>query len=605
MNTFFRYMKTVLTAFPIFVVVVLSGWGGGGGGGAAAPAVSTIISGTAAAGAPVIGYVSVRDSSTNTQPVKTNIPIQANGGYSVDVAGLKAPYAFQAIGTVGGKTVSLYSAATSSDVGNTINITPFTDLIIRNVAAGVVDTYINNGSFASLTAAQLDAKRVALTTLLTPALTAMGVSGSIDLLRSAFNANGTGLDRFMDAVQVSTTPTTATITNILDAANTLVITTATGTPTGTLSTVGLAPSATPLDGIMASMNAFSSFFATGLPSPTDPNLLALFTSTSFLDDGKGVSAFLTDITTQQKIVGLKFTNVVIDSINTVSGVAQVHFAPIAGSGINLSRDQVGGAVGMQMVKNATTGAWQFDGNQRIAHVRVRAAAYQNVCASGTCGTPGTTYQTGLMLVFDNKGQKAIGSVVITGNGLPAGGVTLTPAVGQTYFGISTANPNFPCTGTGCSGNNNWQMLDADIAKVLPNSSYTIAVYSNANPAVLLATYTEVVPVAPVLNTAVAGLAYPSLSGLKNIAGKTAATLPLTWGMPAALFGNLINVYAYQMAGNTTTATANIVSDLSFQNASSGTATLALTAPASGTWTGGSYWIAGWDLYGGVVSTSYQ
>ncbi|MGB8518415.1 MAG: hypothetical protein WCD45_11085, partial [Gallionella sp.] len=181
MNSLFRRFQLSLSLFAVFFVALLTGCGGGGGGTAATtplPAASTIISGTAAAGAPVIGFVSVRDSSTNAQPVKTNIPIQANGNYSVDVTGLKAPYAFLASGTVGGKTVSLYSAATSADVGGTINITPFTDLIIRNVAGTAVDTYLNSPAFSTLTTAQLDAKRVALTTQLTPALTAMGVSSS-------------------------------------------------------------------------------------------------------------------------------------------------------------------------------------------------------------------------------------------------------------------------------------------------------------------------------------------------------------------------------------------------------------------------------------------
>ena len=217
-------MKLMLIAFPLLLAVHLSGCSSGGGGGGSPPVSAVKITGTAAAGAPVVGYVSVRDSSANPQPVKTNLPIEANGNYSVDVTGLTPPYAFLASGTVGGKTISLYSAATSADEGKTINITPFTDLIIRNIAASAVDTYLTNpANMANLTTAQLDAKRVTLTNQLAPALQAMGVDSSIDLLRATFNADSTGLDRFMDVVKVSTTATTATITNILDAANTLVI----------------------------------------------------------------------------------------------------------------------------------------------------------------------------------------------------------------------------------------------------------------------------------------------------------------------------------------------------------------------------------------------
>ena len=179
-------MKTIkFILVTLFSIAVAACGGGGGGGGNPAP-TSTVIIGTAAAGAPIIGYVSVRDSSANPQPVRNNIPIAANGNYSVDVAGLTAPYAFLASGTVGGRSVTLYSAATAADVGGTINITPFTDLMIRNIAASAIDTYINNGGIAGLTAAQLDAQRVTLTAQLAPALTAMGLSGSIDLLRATF-----------------------------------------------------------------------------------------------------------------------------------------------------------------------------------------------------------------------------------------------------------------------------------------------------------------------------------------------------------------------------------------------------------------------------------
>ena len=95
--------KRYFTLWFLLTALVLTGCnGGGGGGGSSTSSTAVLISGTAAAGAPVVGYVAVRDSSTNPQPVRTNIPIEANGNYSVDVTGLTPPYAFLASGTVGG-----------------------------------------------------------------------------------------------------------------------------------------------------------------------------------------------------------------------------------------------------------------------------------------------------------------------------------------------------------------------------------------------------------------------------------------------------------------------------------------------------------------------
>ena len=212
-----RHAKSLAGMFLILVTTLLAACGGGGGGTdtvAAAPA-STIITGTVAAGAPVVGFVSVRDASTNPQPVKTNIPIAADGKYTVDVNGLTPPFAFLASGEVGGKRVQMYSAATQADIGGTINITPFTDLIVRNVAGTVagtlVDAFLASGKLASLTAAQVDAERVKLTALLSPVMQAAGLATSIDLMRASFNADGTGLDRFMDMVKVDTSVPTAVL----------------------------------------------------------------------------------------------------------------------------------------------------------------------------------------------------------------------------------------------------------------------------------------------------------------------------------------------------------------------------------------------------------
>lgn len=597
MNSFFVHMKAILPAFSIFFAVFLFGCGGGSSS-PSTPTVSTIIKGTAAAGAPVVGYVSVRDSSTNTQPVRTNIPIEANGNYSVDVSGLTAPFALLASGTVGGRSVSLYSAATSADVGGTINITPFTDLIIRNIAATAVDTYLATpGGMASLTTAELDAQRVALTAQLAPALTAMGLSGSIDLLRATFNADSTGLDRFMDVVKVdTTTPGAVTITNIMDAANTLIIDTTNGTATGTIGTANLASSGTPLDGILLTFNTFSGKFATSLPSAADPDLLDLFSST-FMEDGQSSSAFLTELTTDNSFVGLEFTHVVLDSIDAAGTTAQVHFTPVFAGGKNME-----GAVSWQMKKDTATGIWQADGNQRIAHVNVAAVTEKITCnpAAATCNTA-TSHRTGLHFEINNDAMQTIGSAVVTGPSLPAGGVTLTAQVNQTWFNITTTNPNCDAFGGGqlpvC--NNNWLMTDTEIGAVPPNSVYTVKLYDNSATPVLLGTYTEVVPVAPMLNTALAAFVFPSISGMVDLAGMGAATLTPSWSVPAGLSVTYLDVYVWQGAA------LNQSVEVNNMTLSSGTASLDFIAPPTGTWSGGGYTISARDQYGREVTTRYQ
>jgi hypothetical protein len=549
----------------------------------------------------VVGTVAVYDSSGNPQPVKPSIPIEANGHYSVDVSGLKAPFAFLASGTVGGRPVSLYSAATKADEGGTINITPFTDLIIRNIAGGAVDAYINNRAYTSITPTQLDDQRKALTNQLIAALEAMELPRSIDFLRDTFNANGAGLDRFMDVVKVSTTPTTATITNILDAAHALEIDTRTGVPISPpLGIANLSPSATPHELIVQTFNNFSNLFASQLPKSDDPKLVALFSST-FLDGGESRSVFLTEITTDPALIGLKFS-IVVDSVNDVAGTAQVHLTPRTAAGECLADDVVGCSFSWQMVK--VGGVWQADGDRRIAYVRVHTDARRDICnnvVNSNCSPTNTTYTSGLNLDVDNRGLRPIGSAVVTGPGLPAQGVTLISQANQTW--LSIVNP------TQCPDcrDNRYVMTDTDIAKVLPNSTYTVQLYDNAAPPVLLATYTEVVPVAPVLNTALPTLPYPSItSGMQNLAGITNATLTLSWTIPPGLKGGGISVNVNQPGPTPGSGPSlNIRVDFNGGTVPSGTSTLVLTAPPTGAWVNGGYDINSYDQHGGEVSTQYR
>jgi hypothetical protein len=595
MNGLTRLTKLLAGAFATVLVLGISACGGGGGGGGgdpgSPPSSAVLISGTAAAGAPIVGYVSVRDSSANPQPVRTGIPIDAAGHFTVDVTGLTPPYAFLASGTVGGRSLTLYSAATSADEGKTINITPFTDLMIRNIAASAVDNYIDNGGLTGLTAAELDAARVTLTQQLAPALLAMGLSDSIDLLRATFNADSTGLDRFMDVVKVSTTPTTATITNIMDAANTLIIDTTNGTTTGSLGTGGLAPSGTDVDLIVQTLNTFANQFATGLPTPAA--LVPLFADT-YLDGGIGRDAFLTDITTDPGLIGLRVTGIVVDALDTAAGTAVVHFVPVFAGNLIMA-DKPGGSVVWHMRKIG--GEWKVNGDQRIAYVYVHASANRLACnpANPVCSMS-PQYGTGLNLTVGDEGMIGIASALVTGPGLPASGVRLVAQAASTDFDVSTSNP--VCGGT-CPRPDVWFMSDTDIGNIPPNSFYEIALYDNANT--LLATYSVLLPMPPVLNSQLATLPFPTLSGLVNLAGVGGTILTPSWSVPS---GTRPAEVAVRLDNTPNFDRVYVEDDLSFTAALSGTSTLVVRAPSSGTWTGGWYSIGAYDQYAGERFAAY-
>lgn len=331
---------------------------------------------------------------------------------------------------------------------------------------------------------------------------------------------------------------------------------------------------------------------------------ALFGS-NFLDDGEDVSAFLTDIMTQANAIGLKISNLVVDSVDTTAGTAQVHFTPVNPAGVMLAVGETNSTV-LWQVKRNPSGVWQIVGSQRIAYVRVRTQTRQDICPAGSTNcSPTGIRTTGLDLHIENQGLKSIGSAVVTGPGLPAPqGVTLTAQPNSTFFTF----PN-PSLCQGCTSEF-FTMTDLQIAIVTPNSTYTVQLFDLSGTPISGATYTEVVPVPPVLNSALPTLAFPSITNRQSLASITAVTLIPGWQIPSGLFGDTLSVFMFQAGPfGQNLQNLNVRADL-FTNgtATSGTSTLDITAPqnpAGGSWTNGSYFINAFDQYGGSVSTSYQ
>ena len=88
-----------------------------------------------------------------------------------------------------------------------------------------------------------------------------------------------------------------------------------------------------------------------------------------------------------------------------------------------------------------------------------------------------------------------------------------------------------------------------------------------------------------------------------MAGFASGTLTPSWTIPAGLWGDVVSVNLYQTG--TPPANLFVMGSLDSKTATSGTSTLVVTAPATGSWTNGNYWINAWDQYSGRVNTNYQ
>jgi hypothetical protein len=181
---------------------MLSGCSGGGG------LSSQVVSGTAAAGAPLGGQVSLKDSST-TPLIRTTV-IGSDGSFAIDVTHLKAPFILEATGNAAGSNYKLHSFAGGT---GTANINPLSDVIVAS-AAGVDDAskvYDNPDSVTlNKISSNLQATTTTLLSRLQPLLQQYNAQNT-DPITSRYITNHLGLDEMFDNVTITVTNGTISI----------------------------------------------------------------------------------------------------------------------------------------------------------------------------------------------------------------------------------------------------------------------------------------------------------------------------------------------------------------------------------------------------------
>lgn len=517
-------------------VITLSGCGGGGSpssSGGDPPVETASFTGTAAAGLPLVGTVTVKDATGATKTVT----IGDNGSYTVDVTGMTAPFVFRAEGTAGGSTYKLHSGATSADVNGNINITPLTDLVIANVAGQLAANYFDSGSFSSLTPAEITAETNALRDKLLPALQAMGVEASIDLLRTQFTPLSSALDKALDVISVSVDPDTniATITNLVtnqqiqDAIQTKA---AQEEPAAPLSGTGMDTAADDITAVRQAVTALASPFATGLPSAgaieaqlhggTGSANAADATQMPFRFNDKNATQWANMIASDSTLVGMSFTDITIHKIDYTSTDSLANIFPRAYVGFTL-KDQNGKV--MDRVKNVqmakgSDGVWRLRGDGRrmdIGGWTHMVKSYYN--SQAACFGTGVEFEISDFNPNNNGGT--ISYVVVDGPGLPNGGLRYEPTDGGTW-GITNVSNQMgnrwyvmasSCFGgAGAAG-----MSDAAIAAIPDKAQYTITAF-RADDSVATAgspaspiSYKETIPLRPLTLSEAQAASFPVIS----------------------------------------------------------------------------------------------
>ncbi len=364
---------------PLILVtsIALASCGGSSDSGSGGTTASKTISGTAAAGAAIVGTVTVKGALGNTQSAL----IEADGTYDVDVTGLTAPYRLRAQGTVGGKTYKLHSYAEDADVGGTVNITPFTDLIVANAAQTIAENFFDSNVDTSLDPVEVEAQEEALQSKLQEVFDALGLGTAIDLLNDSFSADHTGLDAALDiiSIEVDSATNIATITNLVE--NTTitddVLDDSDNTETLTVNDENaLTEAVSDTQAIVNQFESFAAEFTGGLPSSAD---LQDYFGSNFLSNDESRGQFLTDITTDPELIDLQFSSISISDLDSTAGTATVTFNVVFEGEVDPENE-------VWFVERDATLGWQLLGNQRI--VDLNTLSYHCNDYNALDGNPG-------------------------------------------------------------------------------------------------------------------------------------------------------------------------------------------------------------------------
>ena len=332
-------------------------------------------SGTVAQGAPLSGAtVTLKDSAGNSATTTT----AGDGTYSLNTSGFTPPYLVQVQIPSGG---NLYSVSADNGMSTTINVQPFTDLMVRTYygSQGVTaDAAFGSPVPPALpnpAAVQIVQNQV--TSVAQLWLNKAGVSTQPNMISGAFSANGQGLDQVLDWTTVNTSTLTVTITqgsttqtSTITASNGAVTVTSTTTsPNGTSSSTsstavpGGSAQQTALNSIMATVNALNSTINSQGSQLTAADL-APYLSADFINDGLTAPQYAAQVA-----AGL--SGVIGGQIQTINSLTPATADIVLSSG--------------EALFELVNGTWLYAGDGRLAWINLLSSTvtYEGSVSGGS------------------------------------------------------------------------------------------------------------------------------------------------------------------------------------------------------------------------------
>jgi hypothetical protein len=493
--------------FPIvfiFGFIYVLGCGGGGGGGDNPtntnnpPINSTVVTGTAAAGAPISGVVYLKGLNGNT----ASTTIASDGSYQVDTAALTSPFILCAEGVVNGSNIRIYAVCFAT---GTVNITPITDFILRKAFGIDLDSVYTNWQTFPMNSSDLETAKTNVHNQLNPLLSGAGLPPGVDLLSSPFEADLTGMDIVLEALDIVYQGSVATVTNNFtgsqytdDVADTLDDNTGLPLSDQQDSQDAISDNAA----INLVWDILENLFATSIPSEADLNTqFAPYVADDFLRYGYNKTEKIADIANADTCgIGRSFSVIITAPID-VSGAGyqkgyEVRIHEITACGERYDNTW--------MVFDGTN--WLWYGKQEWVEYEILGAARMTIDQNSI-----TTFETGFSFwILDDTGyayNHNTRSAIITGAGLPPAGVVMQ------HNGVGTMFSIYPNTGEG----SHYFISDDGILSGIPDGSvYTVHLFAETADVVSLsdsplAAYTTTHKKRPLLNSELNVAIFPTLT----------------------------------------------------------------------------------------------
>ena len=332
------------------------------------------LSGMAAGGAAIVGEVQVTDSLGVELPKP--VVIDTDGNFTANVAGMKAPFIIQATGLVGNNPVNYFSIAVLEDVGRTVNVTPFTDLMVRHISAQISDDCFafelkpcanlkDKLTPASIAKAQNDVQAI-----LQPALAGLNLT-NVDLLRGAFKANHQDMDAILDLVKVERSGKQLILKNALDQTTLSVIDpgvpASLSEPIKNITAASINQSAADLQSIQNVIKSLEKLYASKEPTMAELMASSAFDTARFLDAGEDFVHWAPSMAGQVGLIGLKVKNIHIEFDKDAPNSKAVVVYNLVGPNDSFTES-------IETAVWKDNGTWQMVGDQKMVDIDFHARA---------------------------------------------------------------------------------------------------------------------------------------------------------------------------------------------------------------------------------------